>query len=242
MVIMRTLLISLLLIPSLAFAVPSVGSSGWICANYVDNADLHLDSLTIDSGSNRVLVTYFSASFIEDTEFVIDTVGGQAPTASDDFDVATGENGEILSSVFSESAISAMSGSAISLSGGNGDDFRFCYVTLTDVDQTNLASYDWDFFNGDTSVATLDVSISSDSDDYACVFGYHEDSTGTWTSWDTLTEIDDNSTNNGGRAGIGCGAGGDSVTTVTTSTTTDISLVSVSFSDFSGALLLRRRR
>jgi hypothetical protein len=209
-----------------AFAA-TIGSSGWTCADIEPDAV----TVTIDAGSDRKLVYYFQQESNSGTVISTWTVGGVAATHFLEYDelTATNDHWHRLY-LWNEADIGTMTGTDVSYADDNAQTKRFCYATILDTNQDNIALADSVYV---ASANTIDVDTVSTAGDYVFVGAIASAAPRDFTDWDTLTEQWDETiggliTNRGG----GSGAGGDSVTTVTgDGTAGEYSAIGVVFPD-----------
>jgi hypothetical protein len=210
--------------PTLAASVTA--TTGWVCAGDAQPNG----TLTIDAGSNRKLLITHTRENNTDPAPTI-TVGGQSATESfvRFYDVSATPDQWVYAWIWNASAITAMSGSAVSFGGATQTFARgWCYGTVENTDQAALGAYDdTDVTSSATSLASTTTSSSGDLIVAAAVM---DNAASTFTSWDTLSEVSDVD-HDGGRMGFAAGNGGDATTTVTISAGDDWTLVSLVFAN-----------
>ena len=214
---LKRLLMLLLFSPSLAFGDAAIVGT-WTLAYDVEPTG----DATVGAGTDRKLVWIIRNEAVALRTISTFTIGGQ--TASEVFTpynqtVDTTENHRIYAYVWDETKIAAMTGTTVSYTDDQAmttphDGFCSAYVTVQGVDQTAFG--DWDDivheFNGADD--DVDVDTVSTAADYVAVLSMTSTTARDYTSWDTLTEIEDTNVPASVRCGFGAGAGGDAITSV----------------------------
>lgn len=174
-------------------------------------------TLTIGSGTNRILVVVVTAESTSVTPFSVNTltVGGQAPSEVHSAAANSGVSDlSVFVAIWDEAAIAAMSGSSVSGFSHNGteDGLVWQYATFADVlDQDAPVQF---FAASGSSVDDLDVLSGSFLEDYVVCVGVRHDGSRAFNTWDFLTEIDDAENSQGFRHGLADGQGGENTITV----------------------------
>lgn len=225
---MRALLAILCLIPSWALAAISAGT--FDCDEYATTDALDGYTVSIDAGSNRVLVATLQRAYCSSSCVTTFTVGGQTATATDHQTGSTILRHNYVW-IWDEAAIQDMSGSDVSFAQANSDDTAVCFVTLTGVEQ-NFAGFGFTDEQTCDSCTTDNVDTTSTSSQYVCAMAHSELNLTTYSGWDTLTEQMDLDPNTG-RAGVACGTGGDNTTAISWSQSDDVISASFLFSEAS---------
>ena len=173
-------------------------------------------SVTISSGSNRAAILALHAE--TDGEPVVSTmtIGGQAATQEYEIFQSDGvDDMTMFVYLWDESAIAAMSGSAISYADNATLTKRaWSFGTYAGVDQTTFPAAQASFLETSNS-ASSDVTTTSNDGERIVVTGIVKNSTGSLASADTLTEVVDVAAgSNSMRAIVAEGNGGDNTTTM----------------------------
>lgn len=230
-------LIPLIFLCSAAQAANVTATTGWVSEGTLSA------SMTIDSGSNRIIVVRVSDEQDTSPEWVMPTIGGQAADWCYTYTETTPTPDlHVGFCLWQESTIGSMSGSAFA-GHTNPTDGRWSYGTIEDAAQSDPGGFIDTVWSPDRSGLGYEpVTTTSSSGDLVCIAAAASPTGVNITAWDTLTEIDDN---NGAaaRSAFACGNGGDGTTDVTgNNTSADWIFGSFLVADFSGSLLLRRRR
>jgi hypothetical protein len=236
---MRALSLFLLSFP--VFAADITATTGWTCSATLPA------SVTIDSGNDR---KYVMLGIEEDNtpEMVLTTIGGQSPTETVSASLTTTTNDSNYDAyIFNESAIGSMSGTTVVGTDDGSTNGFWCYGTVEDADQAAIGS-----FVGTAQSATVNnitVTSTSNSGDYLVVAALRTNNTGSgsFSTWDGLTEVLDDPTGGGTDVGMAEGdggtGGGDTLVVHSTAGTGDMSAVALVFDDAAGtAPIVRRRR
>lgn len=209
---MRRVLATLALLLALpAWGANVTATTGW--AQGADQSEPN-GTLTIDAGSNRLLIVVMLTESNNDPDPVTFTVGGQAPTESLDFPLtafSTDHHHKVW--IWNEAAIAAMSGSAASYSDATAaTPKKWLYGTIENADQTALGAFDDTDSLGSGGANQITLTTTSDSGDLALITAINGgDNAYGWTGANEV--MDDNNTVGGMRLGFATiGDGTDSVT------------------------------
>lgn len=231
--------------PQYAQAASVTATTGWTCA-----AELPA-SVTIDSGSNRLLV-FFNVEEQDNggsaTANSVTTVGGQSPTESFQASETTTPNNDYYydAFIFNESAIDSMSGSTVvgvDDEDEPDDNNLWIFGTVENASQTALSAFTDEQYEHTTD-GLIDVTTTSSSGDLIMAFAIKgTNAGGNYDDWDTLTEICEDNPEFARDLGAAAGNGGDNTTTVSyTTMANELGAASLVIPNTSSALLLRRRR
>lgn len=164
-------------------------------------------TVTIGSGTNRVLIFVDGYEYDEDASVGSTEIGGQSAPYSGKlyFDLGGTNNIGIRYWAWDEAALGAMSGNSISYVDNAStvmSKVGFTYATFASCDQTTPLVVN---SSSGSSVNTLGVPCVGTSGDYVAVVGTRDSGNRKFNSWGNLTEIIDG-TIGAARIGVGDGA------------------------------------
>ncbi len=175
-------------------------------------------SPTISSGSKRAALLCVHAEHTATIAVSTMTIGGQTYTQAYEFEQADGvDDMFVYVYLWSESAISSMSGTTISYTDDQTLTKRgWSFGTYQGVNQAS-------FPKGQAQVGvtgnetSTDITTTSNSGDRIIVFAMAKNPATLYSTWDTLSEVVDAGPS-GMQMGVGEGAGGDDTTTIVVDT------------------------